>query len=931
MTVIRPFDSIAATDLRLAGGKGANLGELTRAGLPVPPGFVITTAAYDDFLARTEMRNKIIEASGRVPVDDHEAADAAAHDIAELFAGSAVPDELITEITAAYADLAGKSGEAEPAVAVRSSATAEDLGDASFAGQQDTYLNIRGADALVAAVRDCWASLWTPRAIAYRGQHGVGADDLSLAVAVQLLIDADAAGVLFTANPTNGRRDETVIAAAWGLGESVVGGSVTTDSIVLRRNDDQWSVRSREIADKQVQTVRTATGTTEVEVPVQRRRAPVLTEAETVELADLGHRVAEHYGRPMDLEWARDKQQLWLLQARPVTALPDPVGDPPTDWTVPDRNRMYFRASIVEMMPEPLTPLFGDLIEPAVVGSLQALFSELIADVPEGMTTFPTINGYAYYGYSWKALGYLTWKAAPLMLRMFRSGQANAETRWGQTYHPDYLQAVSDWAAKDRTQLTAAELLAGVRALLLAGCRYYTGVQQVIPVAAMSETTFTKLYRTLRRPGDPEPTTYVLGLESSPMRAERELYRLARWCVDQPELLAVLGSDDPHRVVFGDRPDSVPDQVWWQWQERIGTYLQAFGHTISDLDFANPVAADEPSAVIETLRYYTRDGAADPTERQRRLATERERASKQLLDRLDPVRRRLVEPVLRKAQEYGGLREDALADVGLAWPLIRSLLAELGGRLRDAGVIEGPDDVYWLTAAHLDLAAAAMDRGAALVSAGSVEDRKMTWRGRRTVSPPQLLPKTGPVKLMEPWMPSVDADGQHGPTLRGLGASGGTVTARACVITDRADFARMEPGMIIVAKITTPAYTPLFAMAGGVVTDVGGPLSHSSIVAREYGIPAVLGTGAATQRIKHGDEITVDGTAGTVTLAADEEVDHDREAAVGDGGAASNGGRRRAVLVAAGAGAGAAAAVAMLRRRARRRRPTGPTSGKAST
>ncbi|HEY9294437.1 MAG TPA: PEP/pyruvate-binding domain-containing protein [Microlunatus sp.] len=924
MAVIRPFESIVSTDIEAAGGKGANLGELTRAGLPVPPGFVITTEGYGSFVRRTEIQDLIIAASGRVVGDDQESAESAAAEIAELFAQSDVPADLVDEISTAYAELARSSGEDDPAVAVRSSATAEDLADASFAGQQDTYLNIRGVDRLIAAVRDCWASLWTPRAIAYRQQHGVAADGVRLAVVVQVLIDADAAGVLFTANPTNGRRDETVIAAAWGLGESVVGGTVTTDNSTLRRVNDHWVVRSRDIADKQVQTVRTASGTEEVEVPLQRRRAPVLTEAEATELAELGRQVAEHYGRPMDLEWARHNHTLWLVQARPVTALPDPVGDPPTDWEVPDPKRMYFRASIVEMMPEPLTPLFGDLIGPAVVGSLHSLFSELIDDVPEDMTIFPTVNGYAYYGYSWKALRHLTWKAAPIMVRMFQSGQANAERRWRGTYQPDYLQAVSDWAAKDRSTLSAEELLTGVRELLLAGCRYYTGVQQVIPVAASSETAFTRMYKPLRKPGEPEPTTYVLGLESSPMRAERELYRLGSWLKDQPELLAALSADgDPRELVFGTRPDSIPQDSWQQWQERIGTYLEAFGHTISDLDFANPVAADDPSAVLETLRYYAGPDAKDPSERQRRLAAAREQATTQLLERLDPVRRKMIEPVLRKAQQYGGLREDALADVGLAWPLIRSLLAELGGRLQAADALADPQDVYWLYAAELDDAAATLDRGQKVSAdfSARIGERRMAWRGRRTVIPPQLLPKSGAAKLLEPWMPSVDADGQDGPTLRGLGASGGTVTARACLITDHADFAKMEPGMIIVAKITTPAYTPLFAMAGGVVTDVGGPLSHSSIVAREYGIPAVLGTGAATQRIKHGDVITVDGTGGVVTLAdADgQEVDHGHPEgdAAGDG-SRPDGRRRQAGLIAAGAGA--VGAMMILRRRARRRR-----------
>ena len=255
----------------------------------------------------------------------------------------------------------------------------------------------------------------------------------------------------------------------------------------------------------------------------------------------------------------------------------------------------------------------------------------------------------------------------------------------------------------DRPALPAAELLSGVRELLLAGCTYYTGVQQVIPVAASSETTFTRLYQPLRKPGEPAPTTYVLGLESSPMRAERELYRLGSWLREQPELLAELHADseDPKALVFGTRPATVDEETWRHWQERIGTYLEAFGHTISDLDFANPVAADDPSAVLEALRYYSSADAKDPSERQQRLASEREQATKHLLDRLDPVRRKLIEPVLSKAQRYGGLREDALADVGLAWPLIRQLLSELGSRLKLAGAIADPQDVYWLQAAEI--------------------------------------------------------------------------------------------------------------------------------------------------------------------------------------------------------------------------------------
>lgn len=480
MRVIRPFASIRVADVDDVGGKGANLGELASAGLPVPPGFVITTDGYTAFVQSTRIADRIVAIAAGVPADDHQAAEEAARQIADVFASAELPDELAAAIADGYRELVGgdPSADGEPAVAVRSSATAEDLADASFAGQQDTYLNIRGRDQLLSAVRDCWASLWTARAIAYRQQRGIDPRTVRLAVVVQQLIDADAAGVLFTANPTNGRRDETVISAAWGLGESVVGGTVSTDNLTLRREHGRWVITGRDIADKLVRTVRTATGTEEVPVPDDLRHRTVLTDTDAVGLAELGRRVVEHYRRPMDLEWARAGGALWLVQARPITALPDPVGDPPTSWQPPDPQRVYFRASIVEMMPQPLTPLFGDLIGPAVVRSLGMLLQQYLGVDPRGLVIFPTINGYAYYGYRWADLGKLTLRSPRAMVTMFRGGKAGAEQQWRTRFRPDYQRVVAEWTAKEPARLSAADLLDGVETLLLAGCRYYTVSRQ---------------------------------------------------------------------------------------------------------------------------------------------------------------------------------------------------------------------------------------------------------------------------------------------------------------------------------------------------------------------------------------------------------------------------------------------------------------------
>ena len=617
MNAVRQFEQLSADDGAQAGGKGANLGELVTAGLPVPPGFVIATAAYDAFVDETGIRDGVLQAAWRRAIDTTSAAVAEAT-IGALFAGADIPSDLGTQIVDAYTTL---SATGPASVAVRSSATAEDLAGASFAGQQDTYLNITGPDAVLSAVRDCWASLWTARAMAYRIREGIDPADVSLAVVVQHLVDADAAGVMFTANPANGRRDQIVIAAAWGLGESVVGGTVTTDNLIVRRpHFGPLEVIDRDIADKKVQTVRTETGTEEIEVPAGLRTAAVLTDAETCALAGLGVRIDEHYHVPMDIEWARADNQFYLLQARPVTALPEPIGDAPTDWGVQDKTDTYFRGSIIELLPDPLTPLFGDMIGTAVVGSVTKLLSSLLgALLRPGELTFPLINGYAYYAYKRSALLRMSAVAPFVMPRMFSRRDGNAEHQWRDTYRPRYQQIVARWAGWPAPDLSAGRLLDSIAELLAAAAEYYTSVQMIIPVAATTELTFASIdAKSLQHADDPQAMTFILGLDSLPMRAERDLYDLAVWCRDQPGLVqAIAEVEHPEELAFGERPVTMAgdEPVWSQWQRQLGDHLSRFGHTVYVLDFANPVPADSPrsgAGCLALLRPWRRAGSADP-------------------------------------------------------------------------------------------------------------------------------------------------------------------------------------------------------------------------------------------------------------------------------------------------------------------------------
>ena len=860
--------------MSVVGGKAANLGELVGAGMPVPPGFVVTTAGYRAYVGANDLQDRIIALvpSDGDTADDDGYADAAAQ-IAEIFAAGAMPGQLEREITDAYHELG------EPAVAVRSSATAEDLAGASFAGQQDTYLNISGIAAVLDAVRRCWASLWTARAMAYRARQGIDPADVSLAVVVQTLVDAESAGVMFTADPATGRRDLVLISAAWGLGEAVVGGLVNTDQLTLAGPDRE--IIDRHIADKAIQTVRTSDGTKEVAVPAERRHAPVLDDTAAQELASLGRRIADHFGTPQDIEWVRGTDgNLLIVQSRPITALPEPVGPVPTEWSVPADHAYYFRASIVEQLPDPLTPLFAELIDPAVTNSITELMNSILHRpvVGPGDVALPTINGYAYYEYSNAGMLRILRKTPGAMLGAYGKHGIGGQERWASVSRPTYQAAVDAWHGRDLTGLSADELLDGIADLLQAGAVYYTAVQTIIPLAATSEIALTRYYDAfIRRDGDPPAAALLLGYDSEPIRAERSLWDLARWAKqDQAladwltttpadQLVAALGVGSTSR----DRelPDDVPAAAA-EFATRFSQHLDAYGHAVYNLDFANPVPADDPAPLIDTIRLYLKGQAGDPYERQRRLQHKRDAATVVIRRRIDPVRRGQFDWLLRKAQAIAPIREDALADVGLAWPQLRRMLAELGRRLAAAGVVEQSDGVFWCHRAEI---IAALTDGDQTDLRPVIAERQETWRGQRRATPPQLLPAGTWMDKLGSMMPATMTE-QTGDVLTGMGASSGRVTGTARVLTGPADFARLQPGEILVAGITTPAWTSLFARAGAVVTDIGGPLSHSSIVAREYGIPAVLGTAVATRRIVDGQQVTVDGDAGKVYLAEPESA-----------------------------------------------------------
>ncbi|MBN1485298.1 MAG: phosphoenolpyruvate synthase, partial [Chloroflexia bacterium] len=412
--------------LETVGGKGASLARLVGAGLPVPAGFHVTTAAYQRFVVENDLQPGIRTALEVVDVDQPATLEAASTTVRALFAEAQTPPDVASAIARGYAELAGQ----DPTVAVRSSATAEDLPEASFAGQQETFLNVQGAAAVLEAVKRCWASLWTGRAIGYRARQGIKMEGLSLAVVVQTLVPAEAAGILFTANPVTGRRDQAMISAAWGLGEAVVGGLVTPDTLIVDKSNG--AILEHQVADKQVMTVRIEGGTEEQPVPNELRRAPVLDNEAASELVRLSVQIEQLYGIPMDIEWALADGVFAILQARPITALPEPVlGSeptigPPSEWPMPDPKGTYMRGSITDFMPDPLTPLFATLGVPAINTAMGRVLEEMIGgqtNLAEGLLT--TINDYAYQHVD---IGCRDWlwvlfRMGPAIPRLLRSGE----------------------------------------------------------------------------------------------------------------------------------------------------------------------------------------------------------------------------------------------------------------------------------------------------------------------------------------------------------------------------------------------------------------------------------------------------------------------------------------------------------------------------
>ena len=747
--LVLALDDASAT-LEQVGGKGASLARMAAAGLSVPPGFHITTAAYRRFVTENGLQEKILAAvsgvSAAVTANQPASLEEASRQIGRLFANSVMPDDIAEAIRQAYAELGGD----DLPVAVRSSATAEDLPELSFAGQQETYLNMHGEAMVLEAVKRCWASLWTARAIGYRARYGIAPQDVSLAVVVQELVPADASGILFTANPLTGARDQVMMNAAWGLGEAIVGGQVTPDTVVVDRASG--TITEQEISEKDVMTVRTREGTHEEPVPAERRTRAVLSPVQAAELARIGVQIEDLYGQPMDIEWALHDGRVSVVQARPITALPEPAAKPhvtpAAEWKLPNPKGSYIRSGPLELLPDPLSPLFATLGLPLWGRATVVLIKNLGMVFPDELLI--TINGYGYYDFSFTpAQTAKLLLALPRLIAIFPRLLRTSQARW-QKSRSRYAKVVNRWQTTDLVTESAVDLLNGVREITAEAAQYYLSVQTgILPGAYMSELFFTMVYnRFLKRRNAPSALTFVLGFDSAPIQAEKSLYDLAQWVRGQPELAAALANISSEQFTTAYREQAAraaaADGAWAEFWRRLADHLARYGHTIYDLDFAKAVLADDPAPVLEALKYFLSGKAPDPHARQEATAAAREQAVQTMLTRMRGMRLSLFRRLVGWAQSFAPLREDALADVGLGWPVLRRMLREIGRRLTEANVIGTPDDVFWLTLDELQGAAMALDAGQPLADSHAiVAERRATWESERAVTPPPSLANQG--------------------------------------------------------------------------------------------------------------------------------------------------------------------------------------------
>lgn len=885
--------------LAQVGGKGANLTKLVQAGFPVPGGFLVTTAAYHEFIAVNGIDQVLQTVLATAAVADPATLTHASQQIRAAFTAGHVPSALVHTLQQAYQELGA------PPVAVRSSATAEDLPDLSFAGQQDTYLNIVGETALLDAVKACWGSLWTARAIGYRSRNQIAHDDVSLSVVVQRMVQSEVSGVLFTANPLTGNRQETVIDATLGLGEALVSGLVEPDHYVVDTKSGR--ILSKTLGEKAtVIQGQHAGGTVTRQGNAATQQA--LPDDQIVALTALGARVADFYAFPQDIEWAWADEQLYLLQARPITSLypvPTLTAGATTGATTGEELDVYFSFGAVQGMLDPITPLGRDAIAAIFAGGSHLFgFGYTIATQPllctAGERLWVRVSALLHNRVGQRVLPKFLGVIEPSIgqaveellreARFAKPGPPQLSTLWriarfllpllptalGAIITPDrqrlklqkiITQMLETWQTRMAAATTLAERVALFETIIGSGFSFAVPnmVPRIIPglaamnrLIALTDHAFVK-----QRDSHRHALEVARGLPHN-VTTEMDLllWQTAQMIRNDTAAQICFAQNDAATLADRYLAGTLPPVA----QQVIGEFLANYGmRGLAEIDFGRPRWRENPTQVLQMIQSYLRienpDQAPDAVFARGEVAAQqviRELVAFALKQRFGSWRAVMVYALAHRMRALAGLRESPKFYIMNLFDIVRRGLLQSGEELVVQGVFTQADDLMFLHLTELKALAA----GEPVDWQALVAERRAHYnREKRRNQIPRLLLGDGRAFYEGMRATGAERDG----VITGSPVSPGVVEGIVHVVFDP-HTAQLTPGEILVCPGTDPAWTPLFLAAGGLVMEVGGLMTHGSVVAREYGIPAVVGVHQATSRLKTGQRIRVDGSSGEIVV-----------------------------------------------------------------
>ena len=837
--------------LEVVGGKGRSLARMARAGFNVPGGFVITAAAYRSFVTTNGLQEQIVSLAAPAVTDGRVSFEQASSAIQARFAEHDLSAEITREIGQAYGSLD------DAPVAVRSSANAEDLPGLSFAGQQETYLNVKGTDEVVAAVRNCWASLWTPQAISYRHQNGIDQGSVAMAVVVQTMVPSQVSGILFTANPATGERSEIIIDSSFGLGEAVVSGQVTPDTYIVDK--ETLCAKDTTIGPKEQQIVAHGSqGTRLADVDEGRRGQSSLTDDMLRELSKTAIGIEKLYdGVPQDIEWAVVGEVLYLLQSRPITNLP--VQPIEVAWEPTPPAKILYRRQIVENMPDPICPLAhfvtcngyaycradhkGSPTDPNMAPEeMEAMAQRMLDDIRrrQGPMAEKEARDMALFLSELSEEDRAAFQAVAQAYRgdnlahdltMPKSDNptyvANHKTQdndrrwktWQDEAMPRLVATAEKWRKLDISSATDEELLAGIREMAIEEGFYWTG--NASHTFGIAKSTDDHLQCFLRE-NIPDrhfiSGQFLTGLESKTMQANADLFEIAKSVRASADLSWLVVVTPPKFLMqaLREHPEGTPVL------EAIDAYFEEYGHQGYSLDFIEPTQEEDPSALLATLKTMVQDADYDPKDQERRATAIREQKYNEISEILEGLTYWQFRYRLWFARKYNHIREETAFYFGYTWRVLRPMAFELGRRMVEIGTFRDAGDTFFLVTEELREAISARQQGQARPELGRIAaERRQLREAHKRHHPPGTIP---PEASNIPTVRFKETQIRNDPTsdtLNGFAVSSGTVTAPASVVLSQADFEKMSPGSILVAPNTTPAWTQLLSHAVGVVTDMG--------------------------------------------------------------------------------------------------------------